>query len=90
MRHPSSPTVNLSRADGDTVERAADRFAIAPAVLLQGANVGKGLIAGIRTRTQAASRSARDGDDCADPRCACRCCRALMGSGSEPREGSQT
>ena len=43
MRHPSSPTVNLSRADGDTVERVADRFAIAPAVLLHGAIVGKGL-----------------------------------------------
>ena len=90
MRHPSSPTVNLSRADGDTVERAADRFAIAPAVLLQGAIVGKGLIARIGIRTQAASQSARDGDDCADPLCAWQCCRALMGSGSVPREYTQT
>ena len=90
MRNPSSPTVNLRGADGDTAERAADRFAIAPAVLLQGAIVGKGLIARIRIRTQAASLSDWDGDDCADPRCACRCCWALMGSGSEPREDTQT
>ena len=66
--------MNLSKTDCEAVARAVDRFGIAPAVLVRGPIVGKGLEAEIRTCNRVAKESSQD---CADPLCGCQCCRVL-------------